>query len=254
MSISIVYDHKNTEFDPETDEYFVLDARHFYNGKDLSDEERTQIRRTTFKGCVLRTGEHNWYDDSDFYALVWNPDKKRIEEIPYASTRHAGIGRADVDVSEGSDVWHDAVDWLRDKWFSYFIEQHKAELASPLKNGRVVKSLYTSGAKVGVIGEVRWYGPNKFRTYYANGYNKATDFAYQVVGVRKIVLRFDGTPFLDVNGRVVIDPDYPKLIYLDAPKVETILIPDISNEDTENIRAHAEYEARQLHYRDEFLR
>ena len=43
--------------------------------------------RTTHVGLVLATGEVNGYDDSDFYAVVWNAEKGAPERITYASTR-----------------------------------------------------------------------------------------------------------------------------------------------------------------------
>jgi hypothetical protein len=42
---------------------------------------------TTHHGLVLGEGEYNGYDDSDFYAEVWNPDTRRVERITYATTR-----------------------------------------------------------------------------------------------------------------------------------------------------------------------
>ena len=42
---------------------------------------------TTFVGCVISTRERNGYDDSDFYATVWNEEKQAPESIEYATTR-----------------------------------------------------------------------------------------------------------------------------------------------------------------------
>jgi hypothetical protein len=39
------------------------------------------------KGLVLETREYNMRDDSDFYAIVWNPEKQEPERVNYASTR-----------------------------------------------------------------------------------------------------------------------------------------------------------------------
>lgn len=45
-------------------------------------EIRMQI---TFSGAVLQKYERNGYDDSDFYAIVWNGSE--IEHVEYATTR-----------------------------------------------------------------------------------------------------------------------------------------------------------------------
>lgn len=42
---------------------------------------------TEFEGLVLSLGEHNGYDDSDFYAMVWSDANGRPVEVTYASTR-----------------------------------------------------------------------------------------------------------------------------------------------------------------------
>jgi hypothetical protein len=41
----------------------------------------------SFAGCVLATWERNGYDDSDFFASVWNEEKQCIEVIEYGTTR-----------------------------------------------------------------------------------------------------------------------------------------------------------------------
>jgi hypothetical protein len=41
----------------------------------------------THHGLVLKTYERNGYDDSDWYAIVWNPAKECLDHICYATTR-----------------------------------------------------------------------------------------------------------------------------------------------------------------------
>ncbi len=43
--------------------------------------------RTTHKGLVLSLGERNGYDDSDFYAIVWDEAEGQTKQVPYATTR-----------------------------------------------------------------------------------------------------------------------------------------------------------------------
>lgn len=45
------------------------------------------IVRTIYAGCVLDKWERNGYDDSDFFALVWNEETQATEVIEYATTR-----------------------------------------------------------------------------------------------------------------------------------------------------------------------
>ena len=48
------------------------------------DHDRPMIE--THKGLVVALREHNGYDDSDFYAVVWNAEKGAPEEVLYGST------------------------------------------------------------------------------------------------------------------------------------------------------------------------
>lgn len=52
-----------------------------------------------FVGCVLDTREHNYYNDSDFVAVVWDPRQGRVRRIMYATTRAACDGWAEIDAT-----------------------------------------------------------------------------------------------------------------------------------------------------------
>lgn len=41
----------------------------------------------SYVGKVLDLGEHNWHDDSDFYAVVWDDEKNEPKHVDYATTR-----------------------------------------------------------------------------------------------------------------------------------------------------------------------
>lgn len=51
------------------------------------DAEGKRVPKISHEGCVISLGEHNYYDDSDFYAVVWIPENKCVQEIEYATTR-----------------------------------------------------------------------------------------------------------------------------------------------------------------------
>ena len=52
-----------------------------------------------YQGLVLEKGEHNYWDDSDFYALYWSEKEQKPVECEYASTRYYGGGSATVDAT-----------------------------------------------------------------------------------------------------------------------------------------------------------
>lgn len=52
-----------------------------------------------YKGCVVRTWEHNGYDDSDFYAECLDVENGKTVDVLFDSTRFPGGGKAYVDVT-----------------------------------------------------------------------------------------------------------------------------------------------------------
>jgi hypothetical protein len=136
--------------------------------------------KESHKGLVISKGEMNGYDDSDFYAIVWNPEKKETERIVYASTRgwtypNGAIVDASPEVLEEYSKW--SAECVR-------IEQEKVrelEAKNPIKGKKVrVISGYKYLNKEGVI---FWRGTNKFKTYFKNGYNHPNDPVNQVLGI-----------------------------------------------------------------------
>lgn len=48
---------------------------------------KTKKHTVTYEGCVLADRERNYYDDSDFYAVVWDEEAQAVKEVEYATTR-----------------------------------------------------------------------------------------------------------------------------------------------------------------------
>lgn len=53
----------------------------------------------SYEGRVIETRERNYYDDSDFYAVVWDDEAGDIREIEYDTTRFGGGGNAWADLT-----------------------------------------------------------------------------------------------------------------------------------------------------------
>lgn len=121
---------------------------------------------TSYEGCVLRTGEHNWYDDSDFYALVWDEPTRTVKKIEYATTRGWTYhNSAKVDATPENRAKAEAYEAGR--LAALYAEERQAEKLAALKEletGVEVKSLTTRGKNKGVVGFVQKvmkssYGP-----------------------------------------------------------------------------------------------
>lgn len=134
---------------------------------------------TSYEGMVLRLGEHNWYDDSDFYALVWDEATQSVKKITYATTRgwtyHNG---AKVDASP--EVRAKAEAWESARLYDLYAEQAQEEKLKALKEletGVEVKSLTTRGKNKGVVGYVQTvmkssYGPGYVAGLQVEGEDK----------------------------------------------------------------------------------
>jgi hypothetical protein len=109
----------------------------------------------SYDGAVLRLGEHNGYDDSDFYAIVWDEEQQAVRKIQYATTRgwtyHNG---ASIDASH--EVIEKAVavmtearfaDWQR----TYGETPRKGYTARAVEKGETFEGVITW------IGEKRQY-------------------------------------------------------------------------------------------------
>jgi hypothetical protein len=82
----------------------------------------------TYKGLCLVDYEHNGYDDSDFYMVVWNVEKHIPEKICFASTR----GWSPVFVVSGSYV--DAPEEIREAYVKYVYDK---DVALRFENKRI---------------------------------------------------------------------------------------------------------------------
>jgi hypothetical protein len=114
----------------------------------------------TWEGAVLATGEHNGYDDSDFYAVVWDAEAGEPREIIYASTRGWTYNNsATVDATPEVLAAYDA--WKAERAARNAAAAAAVEAQVPQVGKRV---RVTKGRKVpaGTEGEVFWYGTDRY--------------------------------------------------------------------------------------------
>lgn len=117
--------------------------------------------KVEYQGLVLRTGEMNYHDDSDFYALVWNVKTEAPEKVIYNTTRFGGGGHCEVDatpeVREAYNVWNDHEIAMR-------AAQRAWDEMRTIDKGDTV--LVVKGRKIakGTGGIVFWVGQNRWGT------------------------------------------------------------------------------------------
>jgi len=122
-----------------------------------------------YVGATLARFERNGYDDSDFYAIVWDREAKRIRTVEYDTTRFSGGGRAVIDATH--DVIAEAEAWQANVIEQTLTREFEADALLP-KIGRRVRSLTTRGRNVGVEGIIDRDEENKFRQAPRGGYNE----------------------------------------------------------------------------------
>jgi len=124
--------------------------------------------KETYTERVLEVYEDNGYNDSDFYAVVWDDEQNCLLHKQYATTRF---------YSEGYGAKVDATPEIiekakaeKTKYFLKFAIESDIENAKSIKIGKRVE--VTRGRKNrGVIGEVFWVGrPEKF-SYHSKEYH-----------------------------------------------------------------------------------
>lgn len=115
--------------------------------------------RYSHEGQVLSTGEHNHWDDSDFYALVWDADAGVPREAEYASTRYwTYANTATVDATPEVQAAYDA--WRAERARTAQADADRIEAATP-RPGKTVEVVKGRKIPVGTTATVFWYGPGR---------------------------------------------------------------------------------------------
>lgn len=141
---------------------------------------KNHVEDITTRGCVVKEWEHNGYDDSDFFALVYNPETETFYDVMWGTTRCASIGYGDNCVVDATpEVLKKYAIFQADTREKAAIYNSKIEAATP-RIGKYVRSLTTRGKAFQKSGKIFWIGANKFLTYYKNGYTHPED--HLVVG------------------------------------------------------------------------
>lgn len=114
------------------------------------------VMETTHQGQVLYTGEHNWYDDSDFYAMVWDDEAGKPVEVTYASTRGWTYpNHAEADATPEVQAKYEA--WRAAREAERRAAEAAREAATP-RRGKRLRVVKGRKVPVGVEGECIWTG------------------------------------------------------------------------------------------------
>jgi hypothetical protein len=120
--------------------------------------------KETYVGRVLETYEENGYNDSDFYAIVWDDETNSLIHKQFATTRFYSNGYgATIDATP--EIIEKATAERKNRFLKSAIEADE-ETAKTVAKGKMVE-INRGRKNRGIIGEVFWVGnPDKF-SYYA---------------------------------------------------------------------------------------
>lgn len=125
----------------------------------ITTKQEDGTNKQTYVGAVLDTREYNGYNDSDFYAVVWD-DTQGIIEVEYGSTRYHSDSYATADAT--AEVVEKANRWASEK-LNYICPMYSAKRAEKkIEVGSEV--VVCKGRKVahGFAGRITWVGMTKF--------------------------------------------------------------------------------------------
>lgn len=131
----------------------------------LLDGSKNLVVKTFAEGCVVSLREANYYDDSDFYAMYYNVETGKFEEVCYATTRfytyHLG-------------AFIDATPEVAAKWEAKCAadeaayKAHKAAVeAATVRAGKTVKVVRGRKVPVGTVWNVLYVCASKFGGFSA---------------------------------------------------------------------------------------
>jgi len=116
--------------------------------------------QTTYKGFVVDTFERNGYDDSDFYAVVWDVNTKAPKEVMYGTTRGWSYPNgAAVDATP--EVAEAYTQYKENLARQARIVARTARMAAP-ERGKVMKVVRGRKVPLNTIGRCFWVGVDRF--------------------------------------------------------------------------------------------
>ena len=120
----------------------------------------------SYKGCVLAEYENNGYNDSDFYAIVWDYKENRLKSVMFGTTRAGGSWGCSVDATpEVVELAKQAKKEQQDLDNAEY-NYHFDGVAT---KGKMATVANLTGKKAVINnrqGKIFWVGPDRFGTKY----------------------------------------------------------------------------------------
>ncbi len=115
----------------------------------------------SYEGKVFNWYERNGYEDSDWYAEVWDDEKNAPKAVLFDTTRCGCAGHAEIDATP--DVLRKLYRWYK-KNATIDFDMRNEEMAQKPAKGDQVMVIKGRKVKKGTIAEVFWAG-TRFNPY-----------------------------------------------------------------------------------------
>lgn len=131
-----------------------------------------------YRGLVLSEYERNRYDDSDFYAVVWDEKAQKPKNVMYATTRAWTYENGcTIDATPEVLAKYDAYQFeLKRQWAEY---DRQLKEYIPEK-GKTVRSITTRGKAHSKTGTISWIGASKYTGALTVGFRDEANKIYYV--------------------------------------------------------------------------
>lgn len=132
-----------------------------WKGHSANSENFTLWLYDTHVGLCVKEREANFYDDSDFYMTVWNPEKKAPEEICFASTRGWTYPCLGSKVDASPDVMAEYRAYMLEREREAREARAAAEAAKPAR-GKILRVVRGRKVPIGTSGTCIWTGEGRY--------------------------------------------------------------------------------------------
>jgi hypothetical protein len=146
--------------------YFLVDSDKEGAKLAVKMQGKGDEMKVTYESRVLETRERNGYDDSDFYAVVFDDQTGDTTTVEYATTRFWTYNNsATVDADDETLERVEAV--LTNRYFDCHRADHAARMSRVASGrkatlARTVRSKKNGTFAEGETGRVFWFGPDKY--------------------------------------------------------------------------------------------
>lgn len=128
----------------------------------MTNEQVLSDRERDWTGFVLDTREANGYNDSDFFATVWDEKTQSVREIEDGTTRFAAPSRYHK-ADASPEIVAKAKAWLVETYLPPLIKSKLQREAAKVQKDNVVVVVRGRKVPVGTSGVVKWVGRDAFQ-------------------------------------------------------------------------------------------